>query len=113
MNNEAYLVPNPATPCQPIRIDPELCISCYRCADQCRTDIMVRNLPKEDGFARCEEACPTGEAIRWTTYLIARGEFDKALENIDKISGVDGILIIKNDRIGLAGKLPALVKIPI
>ena len=82
MNNVAYLVPNPATPCQPIRIDPELCISCYRCADQCRTDIMVKNLPKKDGFARCEEACPTGEAIRWTTYLIARGEFDKALENI-------------------------------
>ena len=52
MNNEAYLVPNPATPCQAIRIDPELCISCYRCADQCRTDIMVRNLPKENGFAR-------------------------------------------------------------
>jgi NADH-quinone oxidoreductase subunit F len=82
MNNEAYLVPNPATPCQSIRIDPEICISCYRCADQCRTDIMVRNLPKEGGFAQCEKDCPTGEAIRWTTYLIARGEFDKAVENI-------------------------------
>lgn len=82
MNTQAYLVPNPATPNQPIRIDPELCVSCYRCADQCRTDIMVRNLPTERGQGRCEENCPAGEAIRWTTYYIARGEFDKALENI-------------------------------
>lgn len=82
MNNEAYLVPNPATPCQSIRIDPEICISCYRCADQCRTDVMVRNSPKAGGIARCEESCPAGEAIRWTTYYIDRGQFEDALENI-------------------------------
>ena len=82
MNDEAYLVPNPATPCQSIRIDPEICISCYRCADQCRTDVMVRNAPKVGGFARCEIACPAGEAIRWTTYYIDRGRFEDALENI-------------------------------
>jgi len=82
MNNEAYLVPNPATPCQPIRIDPEICISCYRCADQGRTDVMVRNSPKAGGIARCEESCPAGEAVRWTTYHIDRGQFEDALENI-------------------------------
>jgi len=82
MNNEAYLVPNPATPCQSIRIDPEICISCYRCADQCRTDVMVRNSQKVGGMARCELACPAGEAIRWTTYYIDRGMFEDALESI-------------------------------
>ena len=91
MNNEAYLVPNPATPCQPIRIDPKFCISCYRCADQCRTDIMVRNMPMEGGIARCEEDCPAGEAIRWTTYYITRGQFDKALENIREENPFPGV----------------------
>ncbi len=91
MNNEAYLVPNPATPCQPIRIDPEICISCYRCADQCRTDIMIRNLPMPGGIAKCEEGCPAGEAIRWTTYHISRGEFDKALESIKTENPFPGI----------------------
>ncbi len=82
MINEAYLVPNPATPCQSIIIDPEICISCYRCADQCRTDVMVLNSLKPGGIARCEEACPAGEAIRWTTYYIDKGRFEDALENI-------------------------------
>ncbi len=82
MNDEAYLVPNPATPCQSIRIDPKICISCYRCADQCRTDVMVRNVPKPGGLARCEESCPAGEAIRWTTYYIDRGRFEEALDSI-------------------------------
>ena len=82
MDNKAFLVPNPVTPTQPIRIDPKYCISCYRCADQCRTDIMVRNMPMEGGTARCEDNCPAGEAIRWTTYYISKGQFDKALESI-------------------------------
>ncbi|MFC2014875.1 FAD-dependent oxidoreductase [Chloroflexota bacterium] len=82
MNNEAFLVPNPVTPCQSIRIDPELCISCYRCADQCRTDVLIRNSPKEGGIARCEESCPAGENIRWTTYYINKGQFKEALESI-------------------------------
>jgi NADH-quinone oxidoreductase subunit F len=82
MNDEAYLVQNPASPCEPIRIDPKLCISCYRCADQCRTDIMVRNIPMEGGVAGCEGKCPAGEVIRRTTFYIAGGEFGKALENI-------------------------------
>jgi len=37
-------------------------------------------------------------------------EVDAALERIAAIEGVDGVLIVKNDRVGLAGKLPPLVK---
>jgi NADH-quinone oxidoreductase subunit F len=91
MNNEAYLVPNPATPCQAIRIDPELCISCYRCADQCRVDVMVRNLPKPGGISRCEVSCPAGENIRWTTYFIQKGKFDEALASIKTENPFPGI----------------------
>ncbi len=38
-------------------------------------------------------------------------DIDPALENISAIEGVDGVMIIKGDRIGLAGKLPPLVKV--
>lgn len=82
MNNEAYMVPNPVTPCRPIRINPELCVSCYRCADQCRVDIMVRNSVKAGGRAQCEASCPAGEDIRWTTYYIEKGQYENALESI-------------------------------
>ncbi len=37
-------------------------------------------------------------------------EINPALERIAAIEGVDGVLIVKNDRIGLAGRLPDLVK---
>ena len=36
---------------------------------------------------------------------------DPTLENIAGIEGVDGVMIIKGDQIGLAGKLPPLVRI--
>ena len=91
MNNEAYMVPNPATPCQSIRINPEFCISCYRCADQCRTDVMIRNIPMENGISRCELSCPAGENIRWTTYYIERGLFGDALENIKAENPFPGV----------------------
>lgn len=39
------------------------------------------------------------------------GDIDAALENIAGIEGVDGVMIIKGARVGLAGKLPPLVKI--
>ncbi len=91
MNNTAYMVPNPATPCQPIRIDPELCIGCYRCADQCRVDVMIRNSAKEGGISRCEVSCPAGENIRWTTYYIEKGRFEEALESIKTENPFPGI----------------------
>lgn len=38
-------------------------------------------------------------------------DVDPALERIVAIDGVDGVIIVKDDRIGLAGNLPRLVKI--
>ena len=37
-------------------------------------------------------------------------EVDAALERIAGIEGIGGVLIVKNDRVGLAGQLPPLVK---
>jgi ApbE superfamily uncharacterized protein (UPF0280 family) len=39
-------------------------------------------------------------------------DVDTALERIMAIDGIDGLVIVKDDRIGLAGHLPALVKAP-
>jgi ApbE superfamily uncharacterized protein (UPF0280 family) len=38
-------------------------------------------------------------------------DVDSALERINAIEGIEGVMIIKNDRVGLAGQLPPLVKI--
>jgi ApbE superfamily uncharacterized protein (UPF0280 family) len=38
-------------------------------------------------------------------------DVDSTLERIAAIEGIEGVMIIKNDRVGLAGKLPPLVKI--
>ncbi len=38
-------------------------------------------------------------------------DVDPALESIAAIGGIEGVMIIKNDRVGLAGQLPPLVKI--
>jgi ApbE superfamily uncharacterized protein (UPF0280 family) len=38
-------------------------------------------------------------------------DIDPALENISAIEGVDGVMIVKDTRVGLAGKLPPLVRI--
>jgi ApbE superfamily uncharacterized protein (UPF0280 family) len=37
-------------------------------------------------------------------------DVDAALEHIVRIEGIDGVLLVKDDRIGLAGRLPRLVK---
>jgi hypothetical protein len=37
-------------------------------------------------------------------------DIDAALEQVTAIPGIEGVLIIKDDRIGLAGRLPPLVK---
>jgi ApbE superfamily uncharacterized protein (UPF0280 family) len=39
------------------------------------------------------------------------GDIDPALENIARIEGVDGVLIVKGSRVGIAGKLPPLIKL--
>jgi len=38
-------------------------------------------------------------------------DIDAALEKISAIEGVDGVMIVKDSRVGLAGKLPPLIKI--
>ena len=38
-------------------------------------------------------------------------DIDAALENISAIEGVDGVMIVNGARVGLAGKLPPLVKL--
>jgi len=38
-------------------------------------------------------------------------DVDHAIERIAAIEGIEGVLIVKDDRIGLAGRLPPLVKI--
>jgi ApbE superfamily uncharacterized protein (UPF0280 family) len=39
-------------------------------------------------------------------------DVDGALEQIADIEGIDGVVIVQNDRVGLAGQLPRLVKAP-
>jgi ApbE superfamily uncharacterized protein (UPF0280 family) len=38
-------------------------------------------------------------------------DIDPALENISAIEGINGVMIVKGTRVGLAGKLPPLLKI--
>jgi len=38
-------------------------------------------------------------------------DIDSALENISVIRGVDGVMIVKAARVGMAGKLPPLIKV--
>ena len=70
MDNKAYLVANPMTPCKCVVIDPELCKGCYSCVNVCRTDVLVPNpekgkppivlYPDECWFCgNCVEFCPT------------------------------------------------------
>jgi hypothetical protein len=37
-------------------------------------------------------------------------DVDAALERISAIDGIDGVLLVKDDRVGLAGHLPRLVR---
>ena len=37
-------------------------------------------------------------------------EVDSTLQRIARIEGIDGVMIVKDDRVGLAGRLPPLVK---
>ena len=37
-------------------------------------------------------------------------DVDRTLKQIEAIEGVDGVLIVKDNRVGLAGKLPQLIK---
>ncbi len=74
MEQKAYMVANPLTPCQAVVIDPRVCKGCNSCVEVCRTDVLLPNpakgqppialYPDECWFcACCVEHCTTG-AIR-------------------------------------------------
>jgi uncharacterized protein len=50
-------------------------------------------------------------ATRAANLVCTAADIDPALEAIGSIPGVDGVLIVKDDRIGLSGRLPELVKV--
>jgi NAD-dependent dihydropyrimidine dehydrogenase PreA subunit len=75
MDNEAYMVPNPVTPCRAVVIDAELCQGCNQCVEVCRMDVLMPNpekgqppillYPDECWFCGCcVEHCPIDGAIR-------------------------------------------------
>jgi len=39
-----------------------------------------------------------------------QGDIDKVLKRISGIPGIEGVLLVKGDKIGMAGDLPKLVK---
>ncbi len=60
-----------------------------------------------------KEAALADAAATMAANLVSNEEdVDTTLESIGNICGVDGIMITKNDRVGLVGKLPPLVKVP-
>ena len=70
----AYMTPNPMTPCQCVTFDPEICVGCNICVNVCRTDILVPNpekgkqpillFPDECWFCgACVDDCPKPGAI--------------------------------------------------
>jgi NADPH-dependent glutamate synthase beta subunit-like oxidoreductase len=95
MDNQSYItprmVPNPATPCTAIVIDPDLCCGCNSCANVCRIDVLLPrpSLPRpEEGVfpfkAPCESACPAGIDIRKQLSLISDGRYEEALQLIKR-----------------------------
>jgi ApbE superfamily uncharacterized protein (UPF0280 family) len=69
-------------------------------------------------FGQCDlatvvarDAALADAAATMAANLVSKAEqIDATLENIAAIDGIDGVMIVKNDRVGLAGKLPRLVK---
>ena len=69
-------------------------------------------------FGQCDlatvvarDAALADAAATMAANLVSKAEqIDATLENIAAIDGIDGVMIVKNDRVGLAGHLPRLVK---
>ena len=86
-----FMTPNPATPCEAVVINPDLCCGCNSCANVCRIDVLLPqpSLPSpEKGVfpfrAPCESACPAGIDIRKQLALIAEGRYQEALQLIKR-----------------------------
>jgi ApbE superfamily uncharacterized protein (UPF0280 family) len=58
-----------------------------------------------------DAAIADAAATQAANFVRAVEDVDSALERIAGIEGIEGVLIVKDDRIGLSGKLPQLVKI--
>ncbi len=58
-----------------------------------------------------EAALADAAATQAANLVKTEQDVNPTLERIAAIQGIDGVLIVKNDRVGLAGKLPPLVKI--
>jgi len=43
MKHDAWMVPNPPTPNQPVELDPAVCNGCNRCVQICRSDVLMPN----------------------------------------------------------------------
>jgi ApbE superfamily uncharacterized protein (UPF0280 family) len=52
------------------------------------------------------DACATLAA----NLVKSEADLDGALQRVQAIPGVRGVLLVKNERVGLAGKLPRLVR---
>ena len=74
-SRSAILVANPATPCESIVFDADVCIGCNRCLEVCRCDVLMPSAvkgeppllvyPDECWFCGvCVEHCPKPGAIR-------------------------------------------------
>jgi len=58
-----------------------------------------------------DAALADAAATQAANLVMTVADVDSALERIAAIEGIEGVMIIKNDRVGLAGQLPPLVKI--
>ncbi len=70
----AYITPNPMTPCYCVTFNPEICVGCNTCVNVCRTDVLIPNpekgsppillFPDECWFCGvCVDDCPKEGAI--------------------------------------------------
>ena len=59
----------------------------------------------------CDAAVADAAATHGANLVSSIEDVDLALESIVGIEGVDGAIIVQGDRVGLAGKIPPLVKI--
>ncbi|MBE0535280.1 MAG: UPF0280 family protein [Phycisphaerae bacterium] len=57
-----------------------------------------------------DAALADAAATQAANLVRTEGDIDAALAGIMAIDGIGGLLIVKNDRIGLAGKLPSIVR---
>ncbi|MCP4610735.1 MAG: UPF0280 family protein [Planctomycetes bacterium] len=58
-----------------------------------------------------EAALADAAATQAANLVNSEEDVNSALQRITAIEGIDGVVIVKNDKVGLAGNLPPLVKI--